>query len=73
MEIDPKYKMASTYYGVEKYILRKAFDTPEDSVLPQVLMWKKRTINVGIRYGWINSLVEHNFSRKRCSNGNRAC
>jgi len=38
MEIDPKYKMASTYYGVEKYILRKALDTPEDSVLPQVLM-----------------------------------
>jgi asparagine synthase (glutamine-hydrolysing) len=41
MNIDPIHKMTtSNEKKLEKYILRAAFDTPEDPYLPQEVLWR---------------------------------
>lgn len=41
MSIDPKYKMPSTFeLPIEKYILRKAFHTPDDPFCPEEVLWR---------------------------------
>ncbi|MCM4155865.1 asparagine synthase B [Gramella sp. AN32] len=60
MEIVPEEKMAQTYDGVEKYILRKAFDTPERPFLPQEVLWRqKEQFSDGVGYNWIDQLIEY--------------
>ena len=59
MTIDAKEKQPHTY-GIEKYILRKAFDTPERPFLPDEILWRqKEQFSDGVGYGWIDGLIAH--------------
>ncbi|RKP02825.1 hypothetical protein CXG81DRAFT_10318 [Caulochytrium protostelioides] len=50
-------KQAPFNYPLEKYILRKAFDTPENPFLPHdVLYRQKEQFSDGVGYSWIDSL-----------------
>lgn len=47
MNIDPSLKMCNLkekpdliHNKIEKFILRKAFDTPEDPYLPESVLWR---------------------------------
>jgi asparagine synthase (glutamine-hydrolysing) len=58
MNIDPQEKMI-TKDRIEKYILRKAFDTPEDPYLPDEILWRqKEQFSDGVGYGWIDALKD---------------
>uniref|UniRef100_UPI00404B4175 asparagine synthase B n=1 Tax=Flavobacterium sp. TaxID=239 RepID=UPI00404B4175 len=58
MSVQPEDKMPATFGGVEKYILRKAFDTPEDPYLPQEVLWRqKEQFSDGVGYAWIDALI----------------
>lgn len=61
MQIDPVEKQADLAAGKpEKYILRKAFDTPEDPWLPESILWRqKEQFGDGVGYSWIDSVVEY--------------
>ncbi|AVR44076.1 asparagine synthase B [Christiangramia fulva] len=60
MEIVPEEKMPTTYDGVEKYILRKAFDTPDEPFLPEEVLWRqKEQFSDGVGYSWIDQLIEY--------------
>ncbi|MGS2739002.1 asparagine synthase B [Sinomicrobium sp. M5D2P17] len=64
MEIMPEFKQPKTYDGVEKYILRKAFDTPERPFLPDEVLWRqKEQFSDGVGYNWIDMLIAHCASR----------
>jgi asparagine synthase (glutamine-hydrolysing) len=42
---------------IEKYIMRKAFDTPERPYLPDEVLWRqKEQFSDGCGYGWIDTL-----------------
>ncbi len=59
MTIAPEEKQPVTYNGVEKYILRKAFDTQEDPYLPKEVLWRqKEQFSDGVGYNWIDQLIE---------------
>eukprot|EP01084_Bolivina_argentea_P008222 15395_1 len=56
MSIHPKYKMI-TKDRMEKYIIRKAFDCPDDPYLPDSILWRqKEQFSDGVGYGWIDAL-----------------
>merc|ERR550514_861539 len=61
MNIDPKEKMIDVSKGrIEKYILRKAFDTPDDPYLPAEILWRqKEQFSDGVGYGWIDALRDN--------------
>jgi asparagine synthase (glutamine-hydrolysing) len=60
IKIQPEEKMPKTYDGIEKYILRKAFDTPERPFLPEEILWRqKEQFSDGVGYNWIDTLVEY--------------
>ncbi|PRP78892.1 hypothetical protein PROFUN_13331 [Planoprotostelium fungivorum] len=61
MAIDPSEKMIRKSEGrIEKYILRKAFDTPENPYLPHHILYRqKEQFSDGVGYGWIDSLKAH--------------
>jgi asparagine synthase (glutamine-hydrolysing) len=41
MGIDPKHKMPKNFNpAIEKYILRKAFDNPDDPYCPAEILWR---------------------------------
>ena len=45
---------------LEKYILRKAFDLPDDPYLPDsVLFRQKEQFSDGVGYDWVNGLKAH--------------
>ena len=53
-------KQPKTYDGIEKYILRKAFDTKDDPFLPEEVLWRqKEQFSDGVGYRWIDTLIEH--------------
>lgn len=53
-------KQPKTYDGKEKYILRKAFDTPDNPYLPQEVLWRqKEQFSDGVGYNWIDTLIEY--------------
>ena len=66
MSLDPVEKMirprglsdgSGDKAHIEKYILRQAFDTPEDPFLPADILWRqKEQFSDGVGYGWIDSL-----------------
>ncbi|WP_333693722.1 asparagine synthase B [Flavobacterium sp.] len=59
IKIKPEEKMPQTYQGIEKYILRKAFDTPEKPYLPDEVLWRqKEQFSDGVGYNWIDTLIE---------------
>jgi asparagine synthase (glutamine-hydrolysing) len=60
IKIKPEEKMPQTYHGIEKYILRKAFDTPEQPYLPAEVLWRqKEQFSDGVGYNWINRLIDY--------------
>ncbi|KAH8671193.1 hypothetical protein BX600DRAFT_241450 [Xylariales sp. PMI_506] len=63
MNIDPQEKMI-TKEKLEKYILRKAFDTSDEPdtepYLPDEILWRqKEQFSDGVGYGWIDSLKDN--------------
>ena len=42
MLIKAEEKQPKTYDGKEKYILRKAFDTPDNPYLPAEVLWRQK-------------------------------
>ncbi len=64
MTIKAEEKQPKTYNGVEKYILRKAFDTPEKPYLPQEVLWRqKEQFSDGVGYNWIDTLIDYCSSK----------
>lgn len=60
IKIRPEDKQPKTYKGIEKYILRKAFDTPETPYLPDEVLWRqKEQFSDGVGYNWIDTLIEY--------------
>lgn len=60
MTITPQEKQPKTYGGVEKYILRKAFDTPDHPYLPDEVLWRqKEQFSDGVGYNWIDTLIAY--------------
>ena len=60
IKIKPEEKQPKTYNGVEKYILRKAFDTPENPYLPNEVLWRqKEQFSDGVGYNWIDTLINY--------------
>lgn len=62
MNIDPAEKMI-TGDRIEKYILRKAFDTSDEPdvkpYLPENILWRqKEQFSDGVGYGWIDALKD---------------
>lgn len=62
MNIDPAEKMI-TKDRIEKYILRKAFDTTDEPdikpYLPEKILWRqKEQFSDGVGYGWIDALKD---------------
>ncbi|KAL8822010.1 MAG: hypothetical protein Q9223_000001 [Gallowayella weberi] len=60
MNVDPAEKLISKD-RIEKYILRKAFDTSDEPgaqpYLPQHILWRqKEQFSDGVGYGWIDAL-----------------
>jgi len=63
MEIDGDHKMihkgADTQH-IEKWLLRAAFDTPEEPFLPKEVLWRqKEQFSDGVGYSWIDGIKEH--------------
>jgi len=45
---------------IEKWVIRKAFDTPEKPYLPESILWRqKEQFSDGVGYSWIGGLKEH--------------
>ena len=62
MNVDPAEKMI-TQDRIEKYILRKAFDTTDEPdvapYLPDKILWRqKEQFSDGVGYGWIDALKD---------------
>ncbi|CAN0315543.1 unnamed protein product [Ectocarpus sp. 6 AP-2014] len=56
MMTNPEDKMVAPG-KIEKYIMRKAFDTPEDVYLPQHILYRqKEQFSDGVGYNWIDEL-----------------
>lgn len=64
MNLNPKDKMIVKGPGVskkderiEKWSIRKAFDTPDDPYLPDEILWRqKEQFSDGVGYGWVDHL-----------------
>ena len=53
-------KQPETYDGIEKFILRKAFDSPENPFLPDEVLWRqKEQFSDGVGYSWIDQLITY--------------
>lgn len=64
--IQPDEKMPRNHDGKEKFILRKAFDTPENPYLPEEVLWRqKEQFSDGVGYLWVDQLID--FCAKQIS------
>merc|ERR1719443_1231708 len=63
LSFDTQQKMCVGEDGknrMEKWILRKAFDTPEKPYLPADVLWRqKEQFSDGVGYSWIDSIQAH--------------
>lgn len=61
MGADPSLKMIDPTNGnIEKHLLRRAFDTPDDPYIPPDVLWRqKEQFSDGVGYGWIDALRAH--------------
>lgn len=58
MSIDPQYKNPKKNHNIEKYILRKAFDTENEEYLPRSVLWRqKEQLSDGVGYNWRDYLL----------------
>jgi asparagine synthase (glutamine-hydrolysing) len=66
MNLDPEEKMIRMGHDVkpedrraEKWVIRKAFDTPDDPYLPDEILWRqKEQFSDGVGYGWVDTLKD---------------
>lgn len=66
MSLNPEEKMIRLGPDVplkerraEKWVIRKAFDTPDDPYLPSEILWRqKEQFSDGVGYGWIDHLKD---------------
>lgn len=66
MKLDPNVKMIRKGEGIskedtriEKWCIRKAFDTPDDPYLPDDILWRqKEQFSDGVGYGWVDHLKD---------------
>jgi asparagine synthase (glutamine-hydrolysing) len=59
MAVNPQEKICGKG-KIEKYVLRKAFDTPEKPYLPDSILWRqKEQFSDGVGYSWIGGLKAH--------------
>jgi asparagine synthase (glutamine-hydrolysing) len=59
MAVNPKEKVCSKE-RIEKWVIRKAFDTPEKPYLPDSILWRqKEQFSDGVGYSWIGGLKAH--------------
>lgn len=59
MNLDPEEKMIRKGERIEKWVVRKAFDTPDDPYLPSDILWRqKEQFSDGVGYGWVDYLKE---------------
>ncbi|KAL3898168.1 MAG: hypothetical protein SGARI_006741 [Bacillariaceae sp.] len=66
MNLDPEEKMirkgpevSKADTRIEKWAIRKAFDTPEDPYLPDQILWRqKEQFSDGVGYGWVDHLKD---------------
>ncbi|KAL7559493.1 hypothetical protein ACA910_010307 [Epithemia clementina (nom. ined.)] len=66
MNLDPTEKMirkgpeiSKENTRIEKWVIRKAFDTPEDPYLPESVLWRqKEQFSDGVGYGWVDHLKD---------------
>lgn len=64
MNLDPECKMIKCSRDIpkedrriEKWAIRKAFDTPDDPYLPDHILWRqKEQFSDGVGYGWVDHL-----------------
>lgn len=64
MNLAPEEKMIKKGEGIsaadtriEKWAIRKAFDTPDDPYLPKEILWRqKEQFSDGVGYGWVDHL-----------------
>jgi len=63
MSVPANYKLTGKpphNHHIEKYVLRKAFDFPQDPYLPDQVLWRqKEQFSDGVGYSWIDSLKDH--------------
>ncbi|KNC86393.1 asparagine synthetase [Sphaeroforma arctica JP610] len=65
MTLDPAFKIigGKDWDGqkkIEKWVMRKAFDTKENPYLPEEVLWRqKEQFSDGVGYGWIDGLQDH--------------
>ena len=63
MELDGEFKLRKAgeeTQFIEKWLLRAAFDTPEQPFLPSEVLWRqKEQFSDGVGYSWIDGLKEH--------------
>ncbi len=60
MTTETREKLPETYSGIEKYILRKSFDTTDDPYLPKEVLWRqKEQFSDGVGYHWIDQLIAY--------------
>jgi len=65
MALDPNEKMIDLKPAegkekrMEKWAMRKAFDTPDDPYLPDDILWRqKEQFSDGVGYGWVDALKD---------------
>ena len=67
MNLDPSHKMCDmatkpdgVHPKMEKFVLRKAFDVPEDPFLPEDVLWRqKEQFSDGVGYDWVDGLKDY--------------
>ena len=61
MSLAPEHKRARYGNGeklIEKWVLRKAFDTPNEPYLPSGILWRqKEQFSDGVGYNWIDQMM----------------
>lgn len=60
MQIDMKDRPDGRHARMEKYLLRKAFDCPEQPYLPEDVLWRqKEQFSDGVGYSWVDGLKDY--------------
>ncbi len=59
-QIDLSAKPDGRHAKIEKYILRQAFDTPEEPYLPDSVLYRqKEAFSDGVGYSWVDGLKKY--------------
>mmetsp|Transcript_21257 Transcript_21257/g.9775 ORF Transcript_21257/g.9775 Transcript_21257/m.9775 type:complete len:95 (+) Transcript_21257:802-1086(+) len=60
LNLRPELKDPKHNKNIEKYILRKAFDDPNQPYLPQSVLWRpKEAFSDGVGYSWKDQLIKY--------------